>query len=143
MKLIHLLAMLAAIALPAGLTSCSTTGGAGTTTSNYTPFIAPAAALATAAVLDKAVSADDRSEKAALATKVAAALSTITDPDTTGKEVAAVVLAETGPKPHWIAFAQVVSLLYDRYSERIGASKYSVVLHELSTGITTGAAPCL
>lgn len=139
----HLVAALLIGALPVSLTSCATTGGDGTVTSrpSYVTFISPAAAIATATVLDKAVSPDDRADKARLALEVAEYILLLTDTATTGEQISAAVLSKTGAKPHWIVLATTLADLFEDYKVKLGNNQAALIINKLALGIKAGAAP--
>jgi len=128
------LSILLALTLPFSMTACSTTSR---------QFIAPASTLATAAVLAKGVSDEDRADKARMAYEVANGLELLTTEGTTGKEVTAAVIAKTGKKAHWVVLAAGLGSLYNQFAEKLGQSQSGMIIKELAIGIKAGAEPYL
>ena len=120
------------------LSSCQTTGGLG----SYADYIEPAATLATAVALDEARESD-RVKTARTANEIADYLVLLTDFNTTGKDISAAVIARTDGSPKWVALGAALGIIYDQNKAKLGASKSSVIINAIASGVKTGTAPYL
>lgn len=138
-KILSILA-LCALALP----SCTTTGGTGTTPpANVSAYLAPAATIAASVVISKADSAEDRAAKAAEIVQIADAILVLTDPNTKGADIAAVVLTKAGSKPHWQALGLTLAVLYDQYAANYTGTTQAALVNSIAAGLKAGSTPYL
>lgn len=143
--------LLPLILIPILLTSCATnnTGGdsdiGGTTpkqaVENALPYIAPAVTLACTVVLEQAVSADDRVEKAKMINHVATIVEGLTSgttptPDQLQKALLDYLPAE---KTHWAKYISVVKDIYAaQFAKLNGDAKLGIdVLNAIAKGCKT------
>lgn len=139
---------LALVTILAGCTTTNTGGDAdvgGTTpkqaVENALPYIAPAVTLACTVVLEQAVSADDRAEKARMINHVATIVEGLTSgttptPDQLQKALLDYLPAE---KTHWAKYISVVKDIYAaQFAKLNGDAKLGVdVLNAIAKGCKT------
>lgn len=141
------------LALAVILAGCTTTnpgGGSetgGTTTSpkqaveNALPYIAPAVTLACTVVLEQAVSAEDRVEKAKMINHVATIVESLTRGATPTPDQLQKALVDYLPqeKTHWVKYVTVVKDIYAAQFARLdGDAKLGIdVLNAIAKGCKT------
>lgn len=138
------------LALPFLITSCATTGGGGSdvggttpkqAVENALPYIAPAVTLACTVVLEQAVSADDRVEKAKMINNVATIVESLTRGATPTPDQLQKALVDYLPqeKTHWAKYVNVVKDIYAaQFAKLDGDSKLGIdVLNAIAKGCKT------
>jgi hypothetical protein len=141
---------LALLTILAGCTTTNTGGdnqtGSTTTTpkqavKNALPYIAPAVTLACTIVLEQAVSADDRVEKAKMINHVATIVESLTRGSTPTPDQLHKALVDYLPqeKTHWVKYVTVVKDIYAAQFVRLeGDAKLGVdVLNAIAKGCKT------
>jgi uncharacterized iron-regulated protein len=140
------------IFIPILLTGCAINNGGnggtdlgGTTpkqaVENALPYIAPAVTLACTVVLEQAVSADDRIEKAKMINHVATIVESLTRGSTPTPDQLQKALIDYLPqeKTHWVKYVTVVKDIYAAQFTRLnGDAKLGVdVLNAIAKGCKT------
>ena len=143
--------LLPLVLIPLLVTGCATnnTGGdsnvGGTTpkqaVENALPYIAPAVTLACTVVLEQAVSADDRTEKARMINNVATIVEGLTNGNTPTPDQLQKALTDYLPqdKTHWAKYVVVVKDIYAaQFAKLNGDAKLGVdVLNAIAKGCKT------
>ncbi len=134
-----------ALALVAFLfTSCAGLRSAIDKVTENGALVAPVVSIVTSLVFDKAVSEEDKAEKAAIISKLAdkiADVELVAKP--TREEFEKILLESLPAKTHWIALASTLSTQYDKATKNISdedVAKTIAVIKEISFGLKSATA---
>ena len=115
---------------------------------NSSPYFRSSSALITTLVLQKAVSDEDRQEKAKIVLNLATAIETLTKGDNLSVETVSTTLLQSIPdKPHWKEYTMALVLLYTDFYEQndkvvIGDKQKALItaLNRIASGCRIAAA---
>ena len=141
MKFLPHLSLLAAIAIL--FSSCATyRKGVGAAEDNLM-FISPAVSLVASVVFEKAVSQEDRSEKALIIKKLALKIAEVEFTAKPTKEIVVeLVKAQLPDKAHWSSLALAVGNVYEKYTKDVLDSDVTsalAVIQEIAAGLDASA----
>lgn len=141
MKLI-LLALIASL-----ITSCSTFRSAVDQANQNQALIAPTIALVTSVVFEKAVSPEDKAEKAKIVYGLADKLSELKfTKKPTQEEVLEILVSNLPAKGHWVTLATVLSTQYDKATKNVldsDVEQTTAVIRQIAFGLRSATAPYL
>lgn len=122
---------------------CSSMGNFFTGVDNASPYFRSSAAIITGVVLQKAVSEEDRHEKAEIVFKVATAIEALTAEGVISVETLNVIVSSNIPdKPHWKEFGTAIVLLYADFYEQTAEARDNVKERILKDALNKIAAGC-